>query len=318
MIQMNTTTTTNTKSPSTPPANPELYKKFQDWLLTRGHSMTNAQIARLLGANATQVSRYRNQKFEGDIERFESALLDFLKSDKSSRHVEHTYFDCDVSRNIHSILNLIRSTGDIGLIHSPAGRGKTAACQLYAQQNPTSIYIFVTTWCNTPKKINQHLFRSISSQRWPGNTDLMSWVAEQMTGSRRLIILDNAQRLTNSCRHWLFDFADVTGCSIAFVGNPEILTAIKKNDQHYSRIGIVREPKGKDAAVVARKLIQMHCPEGEEDLPPLAVKVLKGPGHCRALVKQLLLTREIIMGGLTDPTEAFRAAHTQLVREYDL
>lgn len=317
------TTTTLTKH--TPqslefrPATPELRTRFLDWLEAQPPTTTNSQIARLLGSNVTQVSKYRNNNYQGNIEKFEAALSDFLKSDLSRKSIQTELFDCDFSRSVHSILDLIRSTNDIGLIHSKAGRGKSAACRLYTSRNPTSVYIHLTQWLCDPRGITEHLFRAVDSQSWPGNVNRRQWIADRFTRSNRLIILDNAQRLTAFALRWVFDFSDETQCPIALVGNPEILKPIKLCDQHFSRIGIVREPKAKDARSVAARLIDMHCPIASGVINDLAVKVIKGPGHSRALVKQLLLTSEILASKVAvDPEEAFRAAHTQLIRDYAL
>jgi len=123
--------------------------------------------------------------------------------------------------------------------------------------------------------------------------------------------------MTASARQWIFDFHDATGCPIALVGNPEVLSAIRENDQQFSRIGLRTEVKGDKASADVDRLISIHWPAAAESLNGAAIKVIKERGHLRALKKQLLLARDI-SPTFDSPLEAFQAAHTKLVRDYAL
>jgi hypothetical protein len=166
------------------------------------------------------------------------------------------------------------------------------------------------------------LFAAVENRAWKRNNESRGeFLTGRFKGSRRLVVVDNAQRLTAGARQWLFDFHDATGCPIALLGNPEILDKIRLSDQQFSRVGLRREIKGGDARGDAGSMVRLHWPEVAEDaaLLALAVSVVKGRGHLRALKKQLLLARDIFTNGdFAAPADAFRAAHTQLIRDYKL
>jgi hypothetical protein len=86
----------------------------------------------------------------------------------------------------------------------------------------------------------------------------------------------------------------------------------------FSRIGIKREIKGNGRPQEdADMLVRLTWPEALGKLGTLPVQVVKERGHLRALRKQLLLARDIATA-FESPAEAFKAAHTQLVRDYAL
>jgi DNA transposition AAA+ family ATPase len=307
------------KKPTTPipvsPANPELRKRFLDWFGEQSPAPSNAALAKMLGANSTQVSKYRHDRFQGNIEKFEAALADFLKSDSSRKKIASELFDTQVTDEVASILNLIRATNDVALIYAPAGKGKTSASMLFAARNASSVYIRLDAWNANPSGVAARLFQAVDNQSWPGNVNRTQWIADRFAGSNRLIILDNAQRLTAHGLTWVFDFHDATECPIAFVGPDEVLNKIRLNAQHFSRVGIVHEiGKSKDGNQVVTNMIALHMPDGMGHVEELALAVLKGPGHSRSLKKQLLLAAELMDGGISDPEQAFAAAGQKLIR----
>lgn len=316
---MNTPTTQQqTTAPTEPeykPIRPEIIGQIRAF--KSAHKLSDEKFAKLVGASGSQVNRALNGKFEGTPETFEAKIEDFFKAEPARRAAREELFENEFSKNLKSFLDTVRRTEDLGLAYSPAGKGKTSGIRLYLAANPTAIGIELSKWNSGSDGIARLLFAQIDARRWRGNTARGDFLAERFSGSRRLLIIDNAHRMTSGARQWIFDFHDATRCPIALVGNPEILDAIRENDQQFSRVGLRREIKGAAPADDARKLTALHWPEAEGQLAGLAATVIKNQGHLRALKKQLLLAREI-SGGFPSPSEAFEAAHTQLIRDYTL
>lgn len=151
------------------------------------------------------------------------------------------------------------------------------------------------------------------------------WLVERLRGSNRLLVLDNAHRLTCGALQWLFDFYDAcevpdTGAhiAVALVGNPEVLEKILANDQQFSRIGLMRPIKPVDMATLAKQMLHRLCPDHAAELQDLAAKVAGERGHLRALKKHLLLMPEFMAAAKGEARRAFLMAHTQLVADYTL
>ena len=318
------------QTPTTTPQTTTLiesdYKPIRADLLAqiRAYKSTNKlsdeKFARLIGASGSQVNRALNNKFEGTPEVFESKVEDFFKAEPSRRAAREELFENEFSRSIKTFLDTVRRTEDIGIAYCAAGKGKTSGIALYLAENPLAVGIELSKWNGGADGLARLMFASIDARSWKGNTSRGDFLAGRFAESRRLIIIDNAHRMTAGARQWIFDFHDATGCPVALVGNPEILDAIRLNDQQFSRVGLRSEIKGggaKQAESDGDKLTEIHWPEARGKLAGLAATVIKNRGHLRALKKQLLLARDLA-AGFDTPAEAFEAAHTKLVRDYSL
>jgi len=281
------------------------------------HKLSDEKFAKLVGISGSQINRALNGKFEGTPETFENKIGDFFKAEPARRDAREELFENEFSKSMKNFLETVRRTDDIGLAYCAAGKGKTSGVRLYVADNPISISIELSKWNSGSDGLARLIFNQIDARRWRGNTARGDFLVARFSDSHRLIIIDNAHRMTSGARQWIFDFHDATGCPIALVGNPEILDAIRENDQQFSRVGLRREIKGAKSSEDARHLTALHWPEAAGQLGDLAATVLKNQGHLRSLKKQLLLARDIAPGFDT-PAEAFEAAHTQLIRDYSL
>lgn len=305
-------TSTDT-GPAIRPMPPNLIDRLSAF--KRENSLSDDRLGKLLGCAGSQVNRALNDKFVGDLDGFVARAEDLLRSDPERRRTRESYRWNGFARSMRDKLDLIRRTGDVGLIYSPAGKGKTVAIALYLCENPLAVHVCLTKWSGGADGLARALFRHVESRGWRGNTSKSDFLTDRFRDSNRLVIIDNAHRLTRGARQWVFDFNDDTSCPIALVGNPEILDEIRKNDQEFSRVGYRREVKGESASSDAEMMVEMFWPDARGKLGRLPMQVIRQRGHLRALKKQLLLAREIAPK-CDSPLEAFRMAHTQLVRDY--
>ena len=308
------------------PQNETLRAGLQAYM--ENNNLTLAELARELDSTPSPVSKYLNQKPEGDVLKLEAKIEDVIKNASRRRTSKNDVFSTAVTRQIAGTFETIRETNDIGLIFGPAGIGKTCACELYTRSHPVAVMVTASQMTATGQALQRAVFNAVGSSSWRGNTARADWLVQKFQGSNRLLIVDNAQRLSLSGLQWFFDFLDATGCPGALVGNPEVLQAIRKSDQQFSRIGLKTEikPAGVKAAEIKRvaaEMITQLLPESGAELQAVAEIVAERHGHFRSLRKQLLLTRKIKENAAAAGTEAsweqaFRSAHTQLVRDYSL
>jgi DNA transposition AAA+ family ATPase len=268
------------------------------------------------------VNKYLTGKPEGDVEDLETRIADMLKAASRRTATDVPPFETNVTALMRATLELIRKTNDVGLISGPAGIGKGVAVSLYCRENATAVAVEVPRWQRNESGLVGLLFDAVENSTWNGQTPRSLFLVERLRHSNRPIILDNAQRITRGGLEWLFDFYDRTGCPLALVGNPEVLQTIRKNDQHFSRIGINKEIRldSKRCRDYARKMVEAKVENPVDGLVDLAAQVVEQRGHLRALRKQLDLMLDLAatdkLSG--DQIRAFHAAHQQLVRDYEL
>jgi len=313
-------------------ADPETKRQMQEFREagdgTRPYTLE--ELARLLGSNTAQLSKYLSTKEGvapvGDVGRLESVARDGMRAAaRRAARVSQEVFDTPVVSQVHAVLETIRKTGDVGLIHGPAGIGKTLALARYQEENPSTIAIVCYRWAAGPSDLTYRVFDSMDTRKYPGNVRRIDWVLERLRRSERLLVVDNAHRLSVNGLAWLFDFHDETGCPLALVGNPEVLEAIRKNDQQFSRVGLLREVNlGKkdrlhaNLAGIAERMCRRHLNDDGEEIRDLCVRVLSERGYLRALDKHLRLVVEMLPNFKGEMRDAFLAAHTQVVSDYRL
>jgi hypothetical protein len=290
----------------------EEFMREQDWTLTR--------LAKEVGYSASQLSRYIAGKPEGNVEKMERVIQDVLKSAARRIATDVPAFRTNVTDEIAGVCDLIRKTNDVGLLHGPAGVGKTVGILMFADANKSTIIVTASRMNRDDAGMCRLIFGQLETRGWDRMSPRSAWLIERLNKSSRLIVVDNAHRLTRSALQWLFDFHDETGCPICLVGNPEVMDAIRANDQMFSRIGIVHQVQLRGALDAARRMIRSLAPAIEADCDHMAKVVAENKGHLRAVKKQVLLARDLMEAGesLAAPASAFHAAHKKLVHEYDL
>jgi DNA transposition AAA+ family ATPase len=300
-----------------------LRTRLQEYITT--HNITQTELARQLGVSPTAVSKYLSGDPVGDVAKFEALATDVLKAADNRKQASTELFETSISKSVGGAIETIRKTNDVGLISGNAGIGKSKSLEIYLLQNPTAVLVDLKTWGRTGKQIETCLWEQIEPRKWKGGSK-SKYLVDHFRDSNRPLIFDNAHRLRKPGLEWIFDFYDSTNIPICLVGNPEVLDIIRRNDQHFSRIGLHKQLKSiKAAHEIAEKLINQIAPQFLSCLE-LAIKVVESRGHVRALRKQLNLAHELTTqpsfrakGSAADlPMRAFRAAHDKLIRDYAL
>jgi len=302
------------------PFNPELRDRLKAY--ADQHGLSNSALARELATNATAVSKYLNGKPEGDVEGLESVIEDVLKAATRRSRVGIEIFETSVTRQVVNLLETIRRTNRCGLVYGEAGIGKSCGAALHAMQTPSSIAVDLRAWNATRTGIQSLLFAAIENRTWNRRQLRVDFMIERLRGSKRLIVLDNAHKLTRGARDWLIDFHDETKCPMVFLGRERIREDLESDPDQFSFFGLVSEVKFRgDEAEAAAKLLGQRVPEESlEALAPMAATVAAHPGHLRALSNQVELACDFQTAPefRGQPALSFRSAHLKLPRSYAL
>lgn len=313
----------------TDPRDANLLAALRTYQQVQGLTDSTADLKKLanrIGPSDTYFYRYFRNDFRGDLAAFEGKVRDFLESDTDEKvEANAAIIPSDfIIGGMRSFLRQVKAHGFIGVGHGPAGRGKTFAAKLHASQHATTtIYVHANIWCCGRHAITRAIAKAMQLNRPGKGLTLDEALVNRLSGSDRLIIIDNAHRLTEGARRWLADFWDTTHIPIALIGNPEIERQWQRNDQHGSRVGLHRDVtldlvKGEKstAKATAVHLLRLHLPEAADIAAVVndAERSLAEFGACRAVAMRAGLAKNILTGGkITDPAEAWKLAKTQLI-----
>jgi DNA transposition AAA+ family ATPase len=319
---------------------PELHRQLFE--LQRRKEWSDETLGRKLGKNGSYVSRYRHNSpekpFIGSMPTFEACILQLLTTEDLMEGDRLKLSDKGFAIDgVWGFLRYIHANRMIGVGFGEAGRGKTCAARLFAARNPNVVYVHVYKWSGAYDPFLEMLRSAgrvriglAASAKVGTKTRKKETVAEALVrtfrDSDRLIIIDNAQRLTEASRKFLADFYDVTRTPIAMLGNPEIEDQWNKNDQHGSRLGraidvTLNEPESAPAAnkSTVHELLSQFMPSATQDVAAqkLTLEVIKTRkrGACRT-ARYMLTAAEYIAKNSAAPmsaAEAIRLAQTQLV-----
>lgn len=307
------------------PTNPELRAELSAMRTER--QLTNRSLAALLGikdATETYLSKYINDNLDREVPNFDTLAFDILRSIRERMEFSKSIHLTSVVRKMGNVFNLIRKTGDFAVLTSPAGNGKTSGVHHFGINNPSSVCINLNATTRDAGKVEGLIFRTTDHREWKGQTSRFDFLVKRFRGTGRLLIVDNAQRLTMSGRQLVFDFADEAECPVALVGNPEMVDAIRSNDQQFSRIGIhgQYELEDDEIAAAAHYVTRQHSDDATADaVSDLVAFIGHRAGRLRAVRKTIILAQQLREESAklnADPRAAVRAAHARLIRDYEL
>jgi DNA transposition AAA+ family ATPase len=310
--------------------NPILVQQLVQMRDAPGSEWSNNTFARKLGVSSAMVSQYLNCKYPGDVALLEKKIEDFLRNEARRRASGVKTTATSEFKQMATALELVRKTNDAGEILAHSGDGKSRALELYIggdevlklDPNPTAVLFHVRSWAKDLGSVEGALFDAIGKEGYDNRTKRAVWMAKKLRGSDRLIIVDDAHKLTRPALQFLFDFHDDTGCPMAFVGTFDLHDKLSADAQQLSRVGLRFEIVPKDQRLLITHLMAELIPgvNGEsEELADLCEQVAAHEGCYRSVHKQLKLAVEIREGNrrLTW-VQAFRSAHTFLIRNYKL
>lgn len=258
---------------------------------------TLKQVGKQLGYSESMVCRYFSDAPGGDISAFEAAVTDMLAAEDRDERWSEIYFSTHAIDECFLIFDLIRASRDVGIISSEPGAGKSVACARYAKANKTAILCQVPKWAAGHWGLQKLIWEQLDTRRYdPSAESKADHLVRRLSGSDRLLILDNAQRIQKAGLEWLLDFADLTHCPVALVGNPaQILERLRSDAALSSRIGIRKEistsSKDKDAVKwigeASDAMVKAMWPSAYSEIRTLAREAAMQPGHLRRLNKQL-------------------------------
>lgn len=121
-----------------------------------------------------------------------------------------------------------------------AGRGKTECAKEYAIRNEKAVHIRVfEDW--TPMAMLASICEELNGMR-PGRMDISKRaIIEELDDSKRMLLIDEADRLNIKNIEHLRDIHDETGCPIVLIGEPSIYAQIKARTRIWQRVTRVVE-----------------------------------------------------------------------------
>lgn len=294
-------------------------------------------IAAAMGVNAAYISAYLGQiDAHGEpnptppvltmaLPSFEASVEQFIAQIADRKVASGTLFETAIFRQFRRFAAQCISARQWGVFYGPGGDGKTQAARLFALRNPLVIHLTAAQWVSGAGSLTNALHAAMNrAGQWRGNTPKMPWCIERLTGSERVLIIDNAHQLTHGALTLLGNVQDATGIPLILTGNGRILDRVTPDEQLFRRIaqkeetswGSTEKERLKHWNEAAERLLLRDAPDYVADLLPLAVQVLRHRGCMGSLQAHVvLMNAALAQTQSTDAAEAFRQAHSKLIHD---
>jgi DNA transposition AAA+ family ATPase len=236
------------------------------------YGITQNRAAKDIGYSSPVLSDYRNNKYAGDVEGLEEAIVKWIgRTEQAHARKKVPVVETDQLRRIVNAIAMAHAEGDIALIVDDAGGGKTTAARRYAEQNPrTTIYIDVVKGMNARALVLKVAEGLGIDTIQVNQQSLIQNVSASLADRNMVVILDEADYLRADALEFSRRLVNDLGRSgLVLIGLPRLTGTIQnlKNDhrQLESRIGVYLSLAGltkKDA----KKIAQTVWPEVDDEV----------------------------------------------------
>ena len=226
------------------------------------HGITKAEAAVACDYAANTVGEVLNKNYKGDIDAVLRALNKFMEDDARRRAAKTPigFFKTCVFQAMIFLVKFAKSNARTGktaagaedsqsivLGVGPAGCGKSAGAVALAADDPQSVFIRVREGGGAARPISHLIAAELGEEPAWQTFENTRVIERRLTGSGRLLIVDEAHRLGFSGCEVIRDIADICGIPILLLGTEQASAKINSvrlgagnmlYDQFSSRVGM--------------------------------------------------------------------------------
>ncbi len=199
--------------------------------LTR-HNISRQTMARECGIGSSTVSQVLSDTYgakgkkRSDDTRFLRALNNWMELDARRRNVvqDPQYVDTSVAREIVTVAEIVSETCRMGVVYGPAQIGKSFTLKSLAGSDRLGhpILLRVDQSHRTPKAFARLLCSALAIGVEGTFDALTRRIIDKLGGTKRMLMIDEAERVDYATLEFIRDVHDQTGCPILLAGKPAI------------------------------------------------------------------------------------------------
>ena len=271
----------------------------------REEGLSLSVIAEQTGTSVQILRAYLESTYRGDTLALTQKLDAWARATEAHQRAPspQSFVHTSHSRRIYAALRLVHEQGGIGAIYGDPGTGKTATFRAYRNENPTALLITASPAIRSPQPILVRILRALRRGSSGGIPALVSAVEFHLAKSGRLLIVDEAQHLTNEAIDLLRCLVDVTEARLVLSGNNTLWDRFHAKggipfEQPISRVTVrlhldATRMTRKDVEVIVREALDYtprDCVDWFLERAPHAV------GHYRFIVNHCRLAKQLAEG----------------------
>lgn len=255
---------------------------------------SKAEVCRRIGMPEGTFSQWFSGTYAGQLRNQNDKVARWLEAVKETASLTASipqrppFQKTRIAGEIMDTLALAQATGDLVMITVDAGNGKTETCRHYRATKP---HVYLVTASPHTRSVNGILVEMAAElevmEYNPARLPRAIGQKLERVGGGTLLIVDEAQNLTDEAINQLRHFVDIYGTGLALVGNDEIYGRLtrKQDGPSYAQIKSRMAKRLKRAKAYKEDIAMRISAWGVEDAD--AVKFLTGIGLKAGALRQI-------------------------------
>lgn len=212
--------------------------------------LSQATVAVQLGVSPAVVSQYLKGIYAGDVEKVNKAVLQLVGHEQEAVKQFHGlnlgFVKTTQAKAVMASCKKCHVSGGLMVVVGDAGLGKTMALKQYAQDNAQVVMIEVDPTF-TPKVLLIELCEALGIEPSRNTHDNMKNIVVKLTGSKKLIIIDEAELLSYKALEILRRIQDKANIALLLAGMKRLRENLRGSrgelKQIFSRVDFHHELK---------------------------------------------------------------------------
>lgn len=215
---------------------------------------SQAEVAKSIGLSSATLSGFIRGTYAGDMNEVAERIANYLSRQEKrlAAPQEPGFVETSIASEVLTVAEFTHTRRTIGLVYGDAGIGKTIALAQYAANHPGNvIYLRARVDLKSAGAIVTEIMEKLGKRDYGNRRIEVTTVIQALKGSDRMIIIDEAQRLSYSAIETLRDIHDEAGIGLLLAGNRDIYDRMRGRKgalfaQLFSRVGMRRYLQCKD------------------------------------------------------------------------
>ncbi|HUT50882.1 MAG TPA: AAA family ATPase [Alphaproteobacteria bacterium] len=219
------------------PVDPELLQTSIDNIrgFKRHSKKSDQAIARMAGVSTSVVNEILHGRYKGNlvanVTRIEAAITEWYN--KRAAPAPGRFVWTQVALEIRGIIRFVTKQGSMGVFVGESGIGKSMCMDVVRKVHyPSAILVTINAGTSSPLNFCRAILKQVSAQaakKARRRADAFQAITSRLTGSHRLVMIDEADGLRMDTLNEIRQIHDATGCPVVMAGRPPLLDKITRS-----------------------------------------------------------------------------------------